>query len=482
MNVEVSGRPLYDAAVDLLAVGASENFETELAALNTRFDGHLVGLLKQRGFTGKPGSSLLVPALGRLAARDLFIVGVGDASGDNLLRVAGKIGRQARESSARSVAAAVAWSSSQLATALDAIYSGNYSYDRYKPEADRTPALERLLIAEIPHAATAAKQAAIRGKWTDFARDLVNAPAADIYPETLAQEAKSLASLPNVTVEVWDLARLKQESCVGIVAVGQGSSNDARLIHVRYRPANAKHHIALVGKGVTFDSGGLSLKPSASMQTMRCDMGGAATVLGAIGIAAASELPIAIDAIIGAVENMNSNSCYKLGDILSYRNGVTVEIHNTDAEGRLVLADCLINACKEPGVKEVIDVATLTGAVVVALGPDFTGLYTADEALAADLHAAAAHNAEGLWRMPLHEPYKAWLKGDWGQIKNVSGRPDAGASTAALFLQYFVEGVRWAHLDIAGSAFFDKAAGHYASGGTGQMVRSLATFLESRAK
>jgi len=141
-----------------------------------------------------------------------------------------------------------------------------------------------------------------------------------------------------------------------------------------------------------------------------------------------------------------------------------------------------LNACKEPGVKEVIDVATLTGAVVVAIGPDFTGLYTADDALAADLHAAAAHNGEGLWRMPLHEPYKAWLKGDWGQIKNVSGRPDAGASTAALFLQYFVEGVRWAHLDIAGSAFFDRASGPYATGGTGQMVRSLVSFLEGRAK
>ncbi len=480
MNVQIATAPLHDAAVDLLVLGTSDKFAEELSGLDARYGGHLLPLLQQRKFTGKAGSAALIPSLGRIAARDVLILGLGDRSAATALKAAGKAGRQARDSGARSVALGFGATAADERVILENFAAGNHSYDTYKPESDRTPAVETLFLGHDPGTAVT-EAASIRAKWQNFARDLVSAPAADIYPETLATEARKLAALPDVTVEVWDLARLKQEKCVGIIAVGQGSSNEPRLIHVRYRPANAKAHVALVGKGVTFDSGGLSLKPSNSMQTMRCDMGGAATVLGAIAIAAESRWPVAVDAIIGAVENMNSGNSYKLGDVLAYRNGVTVEIHNTDAEGRLVLADCLINACKEPGVTDVVDVATLTGAVVVAIGPDFTGLYTGDDTLAKELSDAAAFNGEGLWRMPLHDGYRAWLKGDWAQLKNVSGKPDAGATTAALFLQYFVTGARWAHLDIAGSAFAEKANGFYAPGGTGQMVRSLASWIQSRA-
>jgi leucyl aminopeptidase len=217
------------------------------------------------------------------------------------------------------------------------------------------------------------------------------------------------------------------------------------------------------------------------MQTMRCDMGGAATALGTLATAAELKVPIAIDAIVGLVENMNSGSAYKLGDILAYKNGVTVEIHNTDAEGRLVLADCLIRASEIDGATDVLDLATLTGAVVVAIGPDFTGIFTADDALSAELATAAAQAGEGLWRLPLHDGYKPMLKGDWGQIKNITGKPDAGASTAALFLQHFVKDKRWAHLDIAGSAFADRTSGPYFAGGTGQMTRTLLNWLTTRA-
>ncbi len=478
VHIEIAAAPLHDAAVDLLVIGASDKFAEELSGLNARYDGHLITLLQQKKFTGAAGTGVVVPALGRIPARELLVVGVGDRSAASGIKAAGKAGRQARENSARSIALGFGTTACDTRILLESFHVGNYAYETYKPESDRTPAVEKVVLSADPGAAAA--NAAIRNRWQDFARDLVNGPAADVYPETLASAARQLESLADVTVEVWDLDRLKKENCVGIIAVGQGSTNEPRLIHVRYRPANAKGHIALVGKGVTFDSGGLSLKPSAGMQTMRCDMAGSATVLGTIAIAAESKWPIAVDAIIGAVENMNSGNSYKLGDILRYRNGVTVEIHNTDAEGRLVLADCLINACKEPGVTDVIDVATLTGAVVVAIGPDFTGLYTGDDALAKELEGASAENGEGIWRMPLHEGYKSWLKGDWGQLKNVSGKPDAGATTAALFLQHFVSGVRWAHLDIAGSAFADRASGPYAAGGTGQMVRSLAAWLQGR--
>jgi leucyl aminopeptidase len=266
---------------------------------------------------------------------------------------------------------------------------------------------------------------------------------------------------------------------VGIIAVGQGSTKPGCLIHLRYTPPNAKDHIALVGKGVTFDAGGLSLKPSNSMQTMRCDMGGAACALGAFGAIAATGVPITVDAFVPSVENMCAANSYKLGDILKYRNGVSVEIHNTDAEGRLILADALTLACEVEGVSRVVDLATLTGAVVVAIGSDFTGLFTHDDDLAEEILGGAASSSELVWRMPLHTPYNRMLKGTWGQIKNVGAR-EAGSITAALFLEHFVtDDVRWAHLDVAGTAFIDSPVPPYIAGATGQMVRGLTNWAES---
>ncbi|MEO0603153.1 MAG: M17 family metallopeptidase, partial [Myxococcota bacterium] len=235
-------------------------------------------------------------------------------------------------------------------------------------------------------------------------------------------------------------------------------------------------------KGVTFDAGGYSLKPSSAMQTMRCDMGGSAVMLGATAAIAELGLPVAVDCLVGAVENLVSGNAFKLGDILRYTNGVTVEIHNTDAEGRLVLADCLIRACKVDGVQTVIDAATLTGAAVVAVGSEYTGLFTDDDALAVELLDAADSTGEGLWRLPLHGPYKELLRSDYAQIKNVGSR-EAGATTAALFLQHFAtEAPRWAHLDVAGPAFLDKASSRYAPGGTGEMVRSLVSWAAKQAE
>jgi leucyl aminopeptidase len=249
------------------------------------------------------------------------------------------------------------------------------------------------------------------------------------------------------------------------------------MTRISYRPPNAVDHIALVGKGVTFDAGGHSLKPTGGMLTMRCDMGGAATTLAATGAIVALGLPVAVDTFLPAVENMLDGNAYKLGDILRYSNGVTVEVHNTDAEGRLILADGLIQACQVEGVTKVIDVATLTGAVVVAIGSDFTGLFTHADEMADGLLAAANQAGEGMWRLPLHNPYKRLLKADWGQIRNVGGR-EAGSITAALFLSHFVsDSVQWAHLDVAGTAFQDKPHDIWTSGATGQAVRTLTQWV-----
>jgi leucyl aminopeptidase len=477
LEIRFSTQSLPEFSCDLLVLGTGPDFEADLADLDAQLAGHLLEWLKQDGFDGKAGSKSTLPTLGRIEARQLLVVGVGDGEWKRLRDAAGSAGRVARKHGARSVGLALGTlSGDQYRVAAEMVAAGNYVFDRFKKEADRKPAVESVVFASgaKPGAVT---DAGVRIKWQDFARNLVNAPADEIYPETLAERARTLESLSDVSVQVWDLKRCRAEECVGIEAVGRASDRPGCLIHLTYRPDGAAGHVALVGKGVTFDSGGLSLKPGASMQTMRCDMGGAATVIAAFAAAAELQLPISIDCFVGAVENLVSGNSYKLGDVLRYPNGVTVEIHNTDAEGRLVLADCLIQASKVPGVTHIVDAATLTGACVVALGADFTGLFTESDDLANSLVAAADAAGEGLWRMPLHRPYKKLLRADWATIKNVGGR-EGGAITAALFLQHFVDGKEWAHLDIAGPAFVEKENRHYAPGATGEMVRTLVGWFE----
>lgn len=484
MNIRSANEPLHQLQADVLIIGAGPDLEGPLKQLDERFDGRLIAELKARKFKGSEGSCHVIPSLGKTTARTLVIVGIGEGKWPQLRLAAGRGGKEARALSAGTAALACPNIDAETtARMLEAAVAGNYLFQQYKPEEDRSMGVATWFTSETVPAALG-QGAAVRAKWQAWARDLVNLPAADLYPQSLAARARELSALPGVDVEVWDFERCKAEGLVGIVAVGQASERPGLLVHVRYRPVSGdppKDHVSLVGKGVTFDSGGLSLKPSDAMQTMRCDMGGAATMLAATAIAAESGLPISIDTFIPAVENLVSGRSYKLGDILRYNNGVTVEIHNTDAEGRLILADALILASRIKSVSTIIDAATLTGACVVALGDDYTGMFTDDDALARELEDAAQHTGEGLWRMPLHGPYKEMLKSDYAQIKNVGSR-SAGAVTAALFLQYFVSGPKWAHLDIAGPAFMDKPTSRYAAGGTGEMVRTLATFLSRRAK
>jgi len=473
----------YDALqVDIIAVGAGNDFTADLADLDALFDGNLSDWIKTEKFEGKVGTTLKFPTSGALQAPTLLIVGTGNGDASSLKTAAGHAGLAARRGGADSLALCFGTLTVELAqTVAESALAGNYCFDRYKNEEKRRSGCSTLTINGIEENAQAQANASIRASWQNVARDLVNLPPADLYPETLADEAKKLARFDHVEVEIWDFERCKAEGCVGIVAVGQGSARPGCLIHIKYNPPGATGHVAFVGKGVTFDSGGLSLKPSSAMQTMRCDMAGSATVLAATGAVAELGLNLRVDTFIGAVENMNSANAYKLGDILRYNNGVTVEIHNTDAEGRLVLADCLLQACQTEGVTHVIDAATLTGACVVALGGDFTGAFTDDDALYGDLAQCAELEGEGLWRLPLHKPYAKMLKSEWADIKNVGGRA-AGATTAALFLQNFVEGVSWVHLDVAGAAFSDKASSFYESGATGQMVRTLTSWVAYRAE
>lgn len=477
MNIRFASRDL-NAPADLLVFGVGEDLAAGLAELESRFGSSLQAHAARRKFDGKSGSSLQVSPMGALGAAELLLVGLGSGSADDLWKAAGTAGRTARSLGAERVILDLAGDARLIA---EAFAIGNYSYDHHKPESERKAATSELVFVGEAGAPNESASASIRIQAQAWARDLVNHPPADLYPETLAQEAVDhLANLPHTDVTVWREADLVAHRCVGVIAVGQGSNRGPRLIHIKYRPPGATAHVCLVGKGVTFDSGGYSLKPSPSMLTMKCDMAGAATVLAATEAAIREGAKVNIDTFVGAVENLVNGEAYKLGDVLKYDNGVTVEIHNTDAEGRLVLADCLIQASRVQGATHIIDVATLTGACVIATGPDLSGLFTADDAFANELLGLAAAQHDGLWRLPLHQPYKSMLKSDVAQLKNVGGR-DAGATTAALFLQHFVDGKTWAHIDIAGPSFMDSPRGAYAAGGTGELVRTLAEWLVSKA-
>lgn len=438
---------------------------------------NLTDTLNVHKFEGKTGQVVAAPSFGYMNAASLLIVGVSDLSSDTLRVAARAAGTQARKNGYTHVAIhAPDLGDEQALAVLTGFAAGNYRFDKYKAADKRKAGLETLtLISSCDSAVSSKASALINGR--NFCRDLVNGPPAEIYPETMAQAARELAN-DNINVLVWEEDKLKEENMNGIIAVGQGSSNPGRFIHLHYKPAGEpRKKLALVGKGVTFDAGGLSLKPSNGMLTMRCDMAGAGTVLGVFRSLVELQPDVEVHGLVGAVENMCAANSYKLGDILTMNSGKTVEVHNTDAEGRLVLADCLSYGSKL-GVDYMVDLATLTGACVVALGNHYTALFSNEDDLCAQLNTAAKNTGEGMWRMPLPDLYKSMLSAEWGDIKNVGGRA-AGSITAALFLSEFVSNTKWAHLDIAGSAFYDNPFHHFEKGGTGSMVETLCDWILS---
>ncbi len=479
MRVAFASSSLAQTKADLLVIGVPlDQVAATLAGLGD-FAAALAAVATDEEFTGKPGTTLGAPTYGRVAAARILLVGTGPGAMADLRTAAGLAGKEARARGAKNVALAfpgVSVGTAELRTAIEAFAEGNYKFDKYKSTGKKAPA-DALVFVGAEENADAVSRALALVAGQDLARDLVNEPADAIYPETLAAAALALAS-DRVTVKVLDEDQIREKGMGGIYGVGKGSARPPRFVHMTYTPAvPAKGHIALVGKGVTFDSGGLSLKPSDGMMTMRCDMAGAAAVIGAMKAIAAIGPAVRVDAIFGAVENMNSGTSYKLGDILTMYNGKKVEIHNTDAEGRLVLADCLTYAT-ELKPDALVDLATLTGAAVVALGDWYSAVYTRSDDLANTLAARANEAGEGVWRMPLPDLYKDKLKAEWGDLKNVGGRA-GGSITAALFLSEFTTVENWAHIDIAGPAFFDSALMHYAAGGSGTMVRTLARWAES---
>ena len=319
----------------------------------------------------------------------------------------------------------------------------------------------------------------IIGESINLTRKLVNMPANYMYPESFVDEIFRAGQQFKFEVEIWDKSKLEAERCGALLGVARGSVCEPRLAIMRYRGGDSTTPpIALVGKGVTFDSGGYSLKPSDSMLTMKCDMAGAATVLGIIQAAATLNAKCNLVGVVGLVENMVSGSAFKLGDVLMARSGKTIEIHNTDAEGRLVLADCL-SVALESQPSKIVDFATLTGACVVALGNDISGVMSNDKEWQSEITNAAEQFGEYVWPLPMHDFFSEQISGKIADIKNVGDGRWGGAITAAKFLREFVGKTPWTHLDIAGPAFLDSPKAWCDAGGTGTLVR---TFVEMLTK
>ncbi len=353
-----------------------------------------------------------------------------------------------------------------------------YRFERYKRSED-SRRVDRLLLSAHHDVSEPVRLARIVVEAQNRARDLGNTPANDLPPAALAQYAEEMAGRHGVGFSALDEDAIRAAGMGAFAAVAQGSAQSARLIRLDYDGASGQGPlIGLIGKAVTFDSGGISLKPAGSMHEMKFDMCGGAAVIEAIAALAELRAPVRVLGLIGATENLPSGTAIKPGDIIRALDGTTVEINNTDAEGRLVLADCIAHA-KAEGAERLVDVATLTGGVVVALGSTYAGLMSNDEAWAANVESAADRTGEIVWRLPLHPDYADMIKGRYGQIVNTTAKREATALTAGEFLHHFAGDVPWAHLDIAGTAYDVRRPYFAQKGATGFGVRLLTELARS---
>jgi len=450
--------------------------------------------LREHQITGHPGDSLTFPTLGKIAARTLMLVGVGpkaEAGPGSIRRAAQRVaGRVARfVTVATALHQAGDGGPDPMHAFAEGLLLGTYRFDRYKRQpiddaSQQKPALKRVVALVDAGADTKALKAALRrgqvyAEAANWARDLVNTPALDATPEVLAKEATKMAALHGLQCKVWTKAQLQKAGFGGILGVGSGSVNEPRLIELSYRGAGTSRPIAITGKGITFDSGGLSLKQPEWMETMKDDMGGAAAALAVMRAIGQLKPKVNVIAAIPTAENMPSGAAIRPGDVLRHYGGKTSEVLNTDAEGRLVLADALaFLAEKKPTV--LIDSATLTGAAMIALGSDVAAIIGSDQRLIDDLRAAGTDEGEPLWQLPLWTDYRRLIESSVADVKNVGNRY-GGAITAALFLKEFVGDVPWAHLDVAGTAFTDRGNLYWPRGATGAPARTIIRYIESKA-
>ena len=483
-----------EQAADLLIVAAFEGPEPGpgLKELGRALDSDPLDVLRENRFRGKLGETFTLPTLGGAVAPSLLIVGLGkreEVTPDRIRRAAGKVA--ARASKFERVAstlpqAARGWPGAVQAFA-EGLLLGAYRFDRYKakPKDDgERPRWKTVAVLGTPRSDARAAREAIRraevlSESAAWARDMVNTPAIDATPDFLAQEARKMAREVGLQSKVLTRTELQRGGFGGILGVGRGSENQPRLIELRYSSGASGPPVALSGKGITFDSGGLSIKDAKGMEWMKSDMAGAATMLAAMRAIALLKPKVNVIAAIPSAENLPSGSAIRPGDVLHHRGGKTSEVLNTDAEGRLVLADALAYlAEKKPRL--IVDAATLTGACMIALGDELWGVMGNDREVIRQLLDAGEEAGEPGWELPLWAGYRRQIESNVADVKNI-GERYGGAITAALFLKEFVGDVPWAHMDIAGTAFSERPGDYWPKGATGNPVRTVVGFVERQA-
>jgi len=491
MKVEVVTGALGSVTADAVVVGLSaddKRLPPAIAALDRAADGRIAAVLAAERFQGKPGAVTHLHLANGLGASRVVVTGLGGKKENvaEMVRRAAAAGlRRARDLGARTVALDVLGDRlsprERAHAAVEGAILGTYVFERYKREkSDKTVETLRLVAADGRQArevTEGARRGEVFAQSTWLARDLINAPANDVHPTYVAEVAREIAREGKLKLKVLerdDCAKLGMGAFLG---VAQGSEQPPKFIHLTYTPSGrATKRVAVVGKGITFDSGGLDLKSADGMSRMKYDMSGAAAVLGIMKALPTLGAKVEVHGLIAATENMPSGSAIRPGDILRAMNGTTIEIGNTDAEGRLTIADALCYAAKVIEPQEMIDMATLTGACVVALGSLCSGLMANDQRLADRLLAASRTAGERVWQLPLIEEYKEQFKSDVADLNNTGGR-NGGAITAGLFIKEFAGAIPWAHLDIAGPAFIDRDSPLGPKGATGVAVRTILTYL-----
>jgi leucyl aminopeptidase len=480
--------PLFES--ELEAKGSIDGLGKELSAL-------LRTAAAQEGFSAKADQSFVLHTHGKVKAERVLLIGLGKRERfrtETLRLGAGKVAKLAAKLRAADAAFHLPQTDSieeSVRAVVEGLLLGDYRFWRYRTtnkEEQKAPRLTEvaLVLPERTKKNKALEAVALGTEIalaTNWARDLVNEPAGVLTPTRLADEARAMAKAAGLEVEIGGRKEIEKLKMGMFLGVAQGSIQEPKLIHVRYVPKSGKAAkrapVALVGKAITFDSGGLSLKTADGMVDMKTDMAGSAAVLAAMRVIATLAPPFPVHALIGTCENMPSGTAYRPGDVLISRLGKTVEITNTDAEGRLVLGDILAYACEQKPAA-LIDLATLTGACIVALGLHVTGAFGDDEALMGEVLGAGKKAGEELWRMPIHELQKDALRSEVADMKN-SGERWGGAINAAVFLREFVGETPWVHLDIAGPSTSNKERGYLGKGATGVGVRTLVEFVRNRA-
>ncbi len=503
MEIQVNTGRVGGVEVQALAVAVfkdEQSHEGFLQELDAATGGLVKSVIEAEEIKGKEGETVFLHlGEGRsdLKAQRLLLIGVGEREHYKAAQVSQFAGIAARALRARNVksiglvaraAEGTGGEQTAAAAAVEGLLLGLYEPDKYRTSDKEEREVERLVViaqgADESALRRGAERGRIVGESVNFTRDLANEPGAFMTPTIMAERAQQIAAEFGLEVEVLDREQMEAHGMGSLLSVARGSEEPPKLIILKYTPegsakgSNGKDGelLAFVGKGVTFDSGGISLKPGENMELMKYDMTGGATVLGVMRAVAQLKPSMPLLGVVPATENLPSGKATKPGDVVRAMSGKTIEIINTDAEGRLILADAMCYA-KHLGATRIIDLATLTGAVSVALGDVNTGVLGTDQELIDEVIAAGGEVGEKFWQLPLDKEYSKQIKSDIADIKNIGGRK-AGTITAAAFLKEFADGVAWAHLDIAGTAWGDDAKPHRAKGPTGVGVRTLLNLIE----